>query len=284
MFKYRSLSLSACIIFSLVFSTVYAVYVRAKNASDAANSKPPFDSSYEIAPYTAKNAPSVDYCVAYLGEDMKRMPEKHIGIEYGGNWVKNVSVYEARYSDGTNVGVWLHPDLVSKVKHHEDYIYKVADAIALLPSKMRDPLDHSILHYGPNLKYVAFASREWKGMAIYHNYFDYMERRGDGIEETVFHEAVHAILDNRWRKTKEWKDAQEADGRFLTRYAKENPLEEDLATSFVFVYNLIEHPEDVPKWMSQKIQETIPHRISVIRNILDGMRPLHQQIRPAKTC
>ena len=67
------------------------------------------------------------------------------------------------------------------------------------------------------------------------------------LEETIFHESVHATWDAAHADSAGWRAAQEADGGFVTDYARKNPDGEDLAESALFAYTLAHHPERIPE-------------------------------------
>ena len=73
------------------------------------------------------------------------------------------------------------------------------------------------------------------------------------LEETVFHESVHASLDSTYLRSQAWLDAQRSDGTFVTQYAKNNPDKEDMAESAIFAYTMLKHPgrlsRDIEDWV-----------------------------------
>ena len=95
------------------------------------------------------------------------------------------------------------------------------------------------------------------------------------LEETVFHESVHAAWDKTHATSAEWKDAQKKDGGFVTDYARKNPKGEDLAESALFAYTLIHHPNRIPKEEAAKIARAIPNRIAFVEKLLPKDKPLH---------
>jgi hypothetical protein len=95
------------------------------------------------------------------------------------------------------------------------------------------------------------------------------------LEETIFHESVHAAWDKAHQGSEAWRDAQKKDGRFLTDYGRKNPNNEDLAESALFAFALIHHPERIPKKEAEKIRGAIPARIAFVETLLPPGRPLH---------
>jgi len=100
------------------------------------------------------------------------------------------------------------------------------------------------------------------------------------LEETVFHEAVHAAWDRPHRESPAWREAQERDGRFVTDYAAKHPGGEDLAESALFAYALIHRPDRIPADEAARIREAIPARIEFVAGLLPPDEPLHHRVAP----
>ena len=97
------------------------------------------------------------------------------------------------------------------------------------------------------------------------------------LEETLFHESVHAAWDAKHARSPEWLAAQDSDGGFVTRYAQKNPKSEDLAESALFAYTLIHNPERIPEPDAARIRATIPARIAFVKGLIPTGRPIHFQ-------
>ncbi len=83
----------------------------------------------------------------------------------------------------------------------------------------------------------------------------------DGIlEGTLAHEAAHA-LDRKFAREEGWLAAQKRDGRFISRYAKENPYREDIAESIVPYFAVRFRPERITEAQRRTIEQTIPARL-----------------------
>ena len=52
-------------------------------------------------------------------------------------------------------------------------------------------------------------------------------------EEVMFHEAAHTSLDVAHANAPGWREAQRADGGFISTYARDNPDREDIAESIL---------------------------------------------------
>ena len=79
------------------------------------------------------------------------------------------------------------------------------------------------------------------------------------MEETLVHEAVHAVLDDRIYKDPAWYDAVEKDGRFISTYARDHPQQEDAAETILLCLALT-RPERLSRADLQTIVRTVPNR------------------------
>ena len=175
---------------------------------------------------------------------------------------KNTFIFTARYRDRTKVGIWAHPDFGSQEKAVKS-VMPAAEAIGKLPTFMRKKLHHVVIHRGDE---TAFGEREGHFFVLYSENIKTRIRNHD-LEETVFHESVHATLDKKYARSKKWRAAQKADGDFVTKYAKRNPEGEDLAESGLFAWTLIMHPGRLPEKVEAKVRKIMPHRIAFFEKL-----------------
>ena len=103
-------------------------------------------------------------------------------------------------------------------------------------------------------------------------YSDRVTRRisQNKLEESLFHEAVHASLDTRFARSQLWRDAQSADPGFLTQYGANNPAREDLAESALFAYAIQRYPGRLPPVDTQDVLRQIPNRLTALNEILEA--------------
>lgn len=192
--------------------------------------------------------PDAFVSVAYLGRADKEMPDSRNDNLFD----RDTYVFEASFSNGKKVGIWAHSSFGSE-SAAQVYVDKLTSRLGKLPEFMRDVLSHVVLHKGD-----AGASSESEGHFII-LYSDNMDTRisNNDLEETVFHETVHASLDALHAKSTAWKQAQIKDGNFITAYGKEFALREDLAESAIFAYTMIKYPgrlsADLEKWVTTNI-------------------------------
>ena len=91
--------------------------------------------------------------------------------------------------------------------------------------------------------------------------------RQNDLEETIFHESIHAAFDVSFANSADWQAAQDEDGAFITQYAADNPTQEDLAETGLFVYTLLTNPArlstDIEEWMRENMSSRIQFFISI---------------------
>ena len=106
----------------------------------------------------------------------------------------------------------------------------------------------------------------------------------DHLEETLFHEAVHASWDAAHRLSRGWIAAQNSDGRFLTNYARNSPEREDLAETALFAFAILHYPDRFPPVDTSDTLAAVPNRIDYIRQLLPPGSPIIFNIGEATDC
>jgi len=87
----------------------------------------------------------------------------------------------------------------------------------------------------------------------------------DGIIEELFlHEGAHTSLDDEHANAPAWLAAQRADGAFLSDYARDNELREDLAETIGLWLALRFYRERISDELAAQIEETVPNRIKYL--------------------
>jgi len=102
-----------------------------------------------------------------------------------------------------------------------------------------------------------------------------MERRlaEHDLDETVFHESAHVALDRLLLRDPDWRSNQIADGEFITQYAAENPIKEDIAESALFAWTMLYHPGRLPADVEAAVRDIVPNRLDYLGNMLEGYAP-----------
>ncbi len=97
----------------------------------------------------------------------------------------------------------------------------------------------------------------------------------DGVlEEILMHEAAHTSLDPIHAAADAWLAAQDADGGFISDYARDHPGREDVAESFGPFFALRHRPERISPGMAETIEATMPNRIEYFDGLDLDMQPV----------
>ena len=75
------------------------------------------------------------------------------------------------------------------------------------------------------------------------------------------HEASHTSLDAQHASAAGWIAAQNADGEFISNYARDYPTREDVAETFVPYFAVQSRRDRLQPAMVETILTTIPNRI-----------------------
>ena len=202
--------------------------------------------------------PGVQGCIKYTGTKKQEMPDKRSDEL----WVRGVYTFSARYQDRTRVNVWVHPQVGSR-----EQAYKVAmqtlGPVGKLPHFMRNKLDHIVIHKGNE---SAFAEADGRFFVLYTENMATRIANHD-LEETVFHESIHATMDKKYSRNKSWLKAVQQDNDFITRYAASRPNKEDLAESALFAWTIINHPGRLPDHIEAKARKIMPNRLAFFEKL-----------------
>lgn len=213
-------------------------------------------------------------CLGFVGSRRAEMPDKRSNQLF----VNGVFVFKAQYKDGTTVELWAHPDFETEVKALGS-VEPVALAIGKLPTIMRSRLDHVVVHSGDE---TAFGEAEGNFFVIYSDNIKTRLQNHD-LEETVFHESVHATLDARYLRSRAWRNAQRADGSYVTNYAANSPAKEDLAESALFAWAILVHPGRLPSHIETEVRAIMPNRLAFFEDLfLD--QPVFFRVADQRSC
>ncbi len=207
----------------------------------------------------------------YRGEGLPEMPDKR-----GGSPLRQKAfMFVARFKDGTSVHLSIDADFGTEAEAREEAL-RYTPRLGKLPTSLRNGVERVVVHKGGR-DTTAFSD---VGLMVL--YSENATRRigTHDLEETVFHESVHAAWDRPHRESPRWLEAQKRDGRFATDYAAKNPEGEDLAESALFAYALIHHPERIPAADAARIRKAIPARIEFVARLLPPGKPLHYRVKP----
>lgn len=181
-------------------------------------------------------------------------------------------VFEAAYRAEENakhtVQISANRDFGSRAKAAA-YARKLARAIGLQPELFRNVLRHVVLHNGDE---TAFAEERGGFFVIYSENMD--DRIGtNDLQHTVFHECAHVALEKEHAASAGWVAAQDADGGFVTEYARDNPVKEDVPESAIFAYALLNYPGRLATEVEAAVREAMPNRLAYFAAIEGFVAP-----------
>lgn len=219
--------------------------------------------------------PSAFLCLESKGRGMREMPDK----SGSGPLVQEAFRFVAYFEDGTSIDMALDVDFATEAAARAEatrYVHRLGK----LPTVLRRGVARVVIHHG-NEDTTAFSDR---GLIVV--YADNATKRisTHDLEETLFHESVHAAWDADHADSPEWRAAQVSDGVFATHYAKENPDGEDLAESALFAYTLVHHPERIPADAAARLRAAIPARIAFVEALLPPDEPILFPVGPTYPC
>lgn len=201
------------------------------------------------------------------GQGLAEMPDKS---DRSAALRQEAFLFVAHFNDGTRVSLAIDADFKTQDSARQEAL-RYTPRLGKLPTSLRRGVKRVVIHKGGE-NVTAFSD---VGLMVL--YSDNATKRigTHDLEETVFHESVHAAWDKAHAKSAEWQDAQKKDGGYITDYARKNPQGEDLAESALFAFTLLHHPDRIPKEEAEKITRIIPNRIAFVEKLLPKDKPLH---------
>ena len=201
------------------------------------------------------------------GQGPAEMPDKS---DRSAPLVQQAFLFVAHFNDGTRVQLAIDADFKTQDSARQEAL-RYTPRLGKLPTALRRGVERVVIHKGGE-NVTAFSD-----VVLIVLYSDNATKRigTHDLEETVFHESVHAAWDKAHAKSAEWQDAQKKDGGYVTDYARKNPQGEDLAESALFAYTLLHHPNRIPKEEAARIARIIPNRIAFVEKLLPKDKPLH---------
>ena len=185
-----------------------------------------------------------------------------------GGWITvQARVYKAAYDDGLRLELRLNPEFADPV-HARSLAEFYARVIGQLPAVLRREIHTATVHAGMQL----FAGGN-HDLLIYEDQGEDYHRRGF-LEEILIHEASHAALDPFHAAAPAWLRARDADGAFISTYARDFPDREDVAESFQAWIALRHRPQVVATTHRDTIARLIPHRIAYFDALAPDMYPM----------
>lgn len=189
---------------------------------------PPFSGTIFIDPniITSKDS-STFISIKYQGVGLRTMYDRR----NGGSWKNlNAHLFLTNFSDNLFTEIQINPEFSTEEAEKEARKYSFL--IGQLPKDLRRDVRSVWIHKGTEL----FGGGN-NNILIHTGQSLEYEKSGI-IEETLIHEAAHTSIDSYVYPSakisgKKWIDATIADQQFISNYAKEWPLREDIAESFL---------------------------------------------------
>lgn len=219
--------------------------------------------------------PDTFLCLEFKGQGPREMPDKTGDTSL----FQQAFIFVSYFSDGTSVDMAMDIDFETKERARKEAL-RYTPRLGKLPTSLRRGVKRLVVHKG-NQNATAFSD---VGLIVI--YSDNATRRIEthDLEETIFHESVHASWDKTHANSAAWRAAQKSDGTFVTRYARKKPDGEDLAESALFAYTLVHHPGRIPTAEAVKIKNAIPARIAFVEKLVPPGKPIHYQVAPRYAC
>ena len=225
---------------------------------------PPFGGTIFIDPDIITDAdPTAFVDLEFTGQESRQMFDRRVN-----DWITvDAFLFEARFDDGFTVEVQVNPEF-GTAEAAEPVATFYAGAAGRLPTALRADVETMWIHQGDE----PFGGGN-------NNLLIHVEQGdayiADGIlEETLVHEAAHTSLDADHATSPGWRAAQGADPTFISDYARDFPVREDIAESFL-PYLAIRHRADrIGPTLAQTILSTIPNRIAYFDGLVLEMYPI----------
>lgn len=211
------------------------------------------------------NDPTCFEQLKYKGSRSEEMPDKSNDAQL----FKTAHVFVAAYSDNTKITIAVDADFETEKAANKEAL-RYAIRLGKLPTVLRAGVHRLVVHKG-NEDTTAFSD---VGLIVVYSANATKRISTHDLEETLFHESVHAAWDKKHAKSAAWKRAQMSDGTFATLYGKKKPSLEDLAESALFAYAMIHHPDRLPLEDRKRISKAIPARIDFVQDLIPFGKPV----------
>ena len=223
---------------------------------DALANEPPFAGTAFISPgvITASDPTSLR-SVDYVGRGERMVFDRRVG-----DWATaEVFLFDVEYAGRPAVEYQVNLEFETPEAARAQ-VDAYAPAVGRLPGVLLEVVVEVEIHAGDE-GFGAAVGGSFPGSLHIHT------DRGEGyirdgfIEEVLFHEGAHAALDVDHATAPGWREAQAADGQFISTYARDNPDREDVAESILPYFAVRLRSGRLAPRDRQAILETIPNRL-----------------------
>ena len=249
----------ACISIGATNSTAPTTKPPPVDCADLANSYvpvenpgvPPFSGTLWISPdIMSASDPTSFIELEYSGQKDRTMFDRRTG-QFG---TVNAHIFQARYGTSTMVEIQVNPEFDVANAEQEALFY--ATAIGRMPAFLFTDLETVWIHAGDEL------AGGGNNNLLIHTDKGRQEYAAQGfLEELFLHEGAHTSLDSRHAQDPAWRAAQQADGNFISIYARDNPEREDVAESIGPWLAVRFFRDRIDSTLAEQIEATIPNRL-----------------------
>ena len=228
------------------------------------NYNPPFDGTIFIDPdIITSDDPSTFVSLSYAGIENRQMYDRRFG------WVTlEPFLFPAKYDDGLSIEIQVNPEF-GTWENAQFYALKYAEVIGRLTTELRKDVKTSWIHKGDEpfgggnnnlLIHTDWSEKNYENQGI--------------LEETLVHEAAHTSLDAYHAESKSWLDAQNQDCEFISTYARDNQIREDIAESYLPYLAIRYRSDRISDNLKKRIEDAIPNRIKYFDEQNFNMYPI----------
>ena len=226
--------------------------------------QPPFRGTAFIDPdLIVASDPSALRSLEYSGLDARRMFDRLADAFV----LTDAYLFNATFESETVVEIQVNAEFgdVATAERHAAFY---ARAIGQLPAGLRTRVETMWIHRGD----MPFGGGNDNILIHTAKAAEYLR---DGLlEEILMHEAAHTSLDPVHAAADAWLVAQEADGGFISDYARDHPRREDVAESFGPFFAVRHRRERISRDMVETIEATMPNRIEFFDRLELDMHPV----------
>ena len=217
--------------------------------------RPPlFGGTHSIDPdIITSSDPTTFESLSAAGQSSRTMFDRRVN-----GWITvDAYLFNASYDDGLTAEIQVNPEF-GGVGAAQAEAEKYAEVIGRLPTALRADVETVWIHRG-----VAPFGGGNNNLLIHIGQADLYV--ADGIlEETLVHEAAHTSLDAAHASSPGWLAAQAADATFISSYAQDFPIREDMAETFVPYLAVRYRPDRISQSLANTILAAIPNRIAYL--------------------
>ena len=225
---------------------------------------PPFHGTIFLDPdILTSSDPTAFNSSTYVGQASRSMFDRRVN-----KWTKvQAFLFKAVFDDGLEIEIQVNPEFQDSTLAALESS-KYAREIGRLPTVLRKDIKTAWIHKGTQ----PFGGGN--NNILIHTGQSVLYEKDGILEETLVHEASHTSLDRDHARSSGWKLAQKADTNFISTYARDNPLREDIAETFLLYLAVRYRAERISPELSATIEKTIPNRISYFDQLSLDLYPM----------